>query len=319
MKNKIKSFFNLIRFKNLFITSLIQIFIKFFLIDYYLENSALSNLHFTIYLFSLLSIIAAGYIINDIYDEEIDKINKPEKVFINKVISKSFALKSYYIINLIGVFGGIYITHQVNKLWLGVIFIFFAFSLFQYSKSYKKMFIIGNIQVAFLTALSIITLALIELLHIEVDNPHSIKIIFQIILYYSGFAFIITLIREIIKDLEDLEGDKKLNANTLAINIGLKKSKFIIISLILTSITLIAYFQYFQYSVISTTFSIELNYWGVNLIAIIYTILIQLLLIHLVLKVNLSTTKFHFQHTSSLCKIIMLVGICSIPLFSLLT
>ena len=77
MKNKINSFLNLIRFKNLFITSLIQIFIKFFLIDYYLENSALSNLHFTIYLFSLLSIIAAGYIINDIYDEEIDKINKP--------------------------------------------------------------------------------------------------------------------------------------------------------------------------------------------------------------------------------------------------
>ena len=319
MKSNFKSFIGLIRFKNLVITCLTQLLIKFFLIDYYLEKSALSDINFSIYLFSLVSIIAAGYIINDIYDIEIDKINKPDKIIIDKDISKTFALKSYYILNLIGICGGFYSAYQISKLWLGVIFIFFAYSLFKYSRNYKTTFLIGNIQVAFLTALSIITLALLDLSPIEINNKHGIKVIFQIILYYSGFAFIITLIREIIKDLEDIEGDKKLNANTFAISAGIRKSKFIILLLILITMTLIAYFQYFQYSVLGTIFSIELNYWGVNLIAVIYTILIQFLLMYLFFKIKKSGSRSDFNYTSNLCKIIMLGGIFSIPLFSLLT
>ena len=134
---KLSDFISLIRFKNLLIIVLIQVAIKFFLINSYLSNSALSNFDFSIYLFSLITIVASGYIINDVYDIEIDKINKPETRIIEKKISKNFAITSYYILNLIGIASGFYAAYQVNRFWFGFIFIFFTFSLWQYSKNYK--------------------------------------------------------------------------------------------------------------------------------------------------------------------------------------
>ena len=142
--------------------------------------------------------------------------------------------------------------------------------------------------------------------------------IFQIIILYAGFSFIITLIREIIKDLEDSEGDKRIGANTLAIHYGVIKTKRLTIGLILIPIFGIAYFQYFQYSVLSSTFSVELNYWGINLISVLYTSLIQVLLVTLLIKTNQSNTKSDFCFLSRMCKTIMLIGILSIPVFHLL-
>ena len=218
--SNLSSFLKLIRFKNLLIIVLIQVLIKFFLINAYLINSAihLSNIDFSIYLFALIAIVAGGYIINDIYDIEIDKINKPETRIIEKKIRKQSAFKAYYMLNFIGIASGFYAAYQVNRWWFGFIFIFFAFSLWRYSKNYKTAFLIGNLQVGFLTALSIIILALFDLIPVGKKIEDESKIIFYIILFYAGFSFIITLIREIIKDLEDYDGDKKIGANTLAIN-----------------------------------------------------------------------------------------------------
>ena len=315
---KFSAFLSLIRFKNLLMIGLIQIVLKFFLINAYLISSALSDVNFSIYLLSLISIVAGGYIINDIYDLETDKINKPNSRIINKKISTQSATKAYYILNLIGIMSGFYAAYQVNKLWLGFIFIFFTYSLREYSKKYKTTFLIGNLQVAFLTALSIITLALFDLVPKSITNENGSKMIFHIIILYAGFSFIISLIREIIKDLEDVKGDKKIGANTLAINYGLTKTKKLTTTLIFIPIFGIAYFQYFQYSVLSSTFSVELQYWGINFIAVLYTSLLQILLIILLIKIRKSNTKSDFYFLSVICKIIMLVGILSIPLFHFL-
>ena len=338
------SFIRLIRFKNLLIITLTQVVIKFSLISPYLSNSALSNIDFCIYLFALIAIVAGGYIINDIYDIEIDKINKPEARIIEKKISKKFAFKAYYMLNLIGITSGFYAAYQVNKLWLGIIFIYFTISLWQYSKQHKISFIIGNLQVAFLTALSILNLVLLDIeefstllmnlgwmiysclgqdtwgnfIREEYIEPISSPIILYIIIFYAGFSFITTLIREIIKDLEDAEGDTKIGANTLAIKFGMQRTKQIIILLNILPILGIAYFQYFQYSVLSSTFSIELSYWGVNYISAAYTVLLQVLLITLILKVSSSHTKADFHAASTLSKTIMIMGILSIPLFTYL-
>jgi 4-hydroxybenzoate polyprenyltransferase len=316
--NKLSSFLSLIRFQNLLIIALTQVFIKFSLVNSYLNNSALSAFDFSIYLFALITIVSSGYIINDIYDVEIDKINKPKTRIIEQEISIKTAIKMYYALNLVGVFSGFYAALKVNRWWFGFIFIFFAFSLWRYSKNNKTSFVIGNMQVAFLTALSIICLAIFDLSHMKITNENGSKIILYIIICYSGFSFITTLIREIVKDLEDLEGDKKIGANTLAINYSLKKTKKITSALILTAILGIAYFQYFQYSVMSSTFSIELSYWGSDLIAVIYTSLLQILLIILLTKIRTSNTKADFHYLSTLCKVIMLFGISSIPIFTFL-
>jgi len=316
--SKLKSFLKLIRFKNLLIITLIQVAIKFSLINLYFSNSALSDFDFIIYLLAIITIVAGGYIINDIYDVEIDKINNPETRIIERKIEKKTAMKAYYILNFTGIISGFYVSYQVNKFWLVCIFIFFIFSLWKYSKNYKTTFLIGNLQVSFLTALSIISIALFDLVPVGVKIEDGSTIIFYIILFYAGFSFMTTLIREIIKDMEDIEGDKKKMANTLAINYGIEKTKKITTFLILAPILGIGYFQYFQYSVLNSTFSVELSYWGVDLIAVLYTSLVQVLLMILIIKITTSNTKENFHSSSRLCKVIMLIGILSIPLFSFL-
>jgi len=313
--DKFMALLKVVRFSNLLIILLIQILIKFYLINAYLNNITLSNINFSIYIFTLITIVAGGYIINDIYDIEVDTINKPNKTIIEQRLSKGTAIQIYYIINFIAISSGFYIAFQLEKIWLGFIFIFFAYSLYQYSKNYKTKFLIGNLQVAFLTALSILILALFDLPSTEITSTNGSSIIFYIILIYAGFSFITTLIREIIKDLEDIEGDRKIGANTLPISCGIAKTKKIIRSLILIPIIGIGYFQYFQYSVLSSEFSIDLVYWGVNSTSVIYTFLLQSLLVILLIKTGNSSKKADFHSLSLICKIIMLIGILSIPLF----
>ncbi|MAW21763.1 MAG: prenyltransferase [Flavobacteriales bacterium] len=314
--NNLYSFLTLIRFKNLLIITLIQLAIKFFLINAYLKKSALNNNEFLLYLLALITIISAGYIINDIYDIETDKINKPETRVIDKKLNKDSALKSYYLLNLIGLCSGFYVAYRLNKLWLGFIFIYFIISLWRYSKQHKTSFLIGNLQVSFLTSLSIINLALYDLVPLGIRISDGSKIILLIILFYALFSFIITLIREIIKDIEDINGDRNIHANTIPIKLGIHKAKNIAISLICLPILGIAYFQYFQYSVLNSTFSIDISYWGASKIPIIYTLFIQLILFLLVIKTKNAETKKEFHFASMLCKVIMLLGILSIPLFT---
>ena len=314
----INAFLKLIRLKNLLIIALTQIVIKYFLIEVYIADPSLTHFSFSFYLTSLILIVASGYIINDIYDVETDKINKSTTIIIDKKIKKSIALKAYYFLNLLGLFCGFYAAFTANKLLLGFVFLFIIFSLWKYSQKHKTSFVIGNIQVAFLTALSIINLGLFELLSTELNIKKESEMICLIILFYAGFSFITTLIREIAKDLEDIEGDKKISADTLAIKYGIKKTNYIL--LILNSITILAiiYFQYYQYSVLNSTFSVELSYWGANKTAVIYTLILELLIFFQAYRIYQSKTKKDFHIISTLSKIIMLIGILSIPLFTLL-
>ena len=293
--------------------ALIQVLIKYTLINVYLDNFTLNNIRFSFYLIALILIVAGGYIINDIYDIETDKINKKENQIIGNSISSKSAFNYYYLLNFIGVLFGFYIALSIGKIAFGFIFIFFAFSLWRYSKQHKTSFATGNFQVAFLTALSIINLILFDLVPIGINNENGSLMISKIIIFYAGFSFITTLIREIVKDIEDLDGDQKINAKTLAITYGLKKSKNIVIGLTSATIICIAYFQYFQYSVISTQLE-----WGVNDISIIYTLLLQGLFLFFIYKTFKAINKEDFHFLSMLSKIIMLVGILSIPVFTLL-
>ena len=213
---------------------------------------------------------------------------------------------------------GFYIAYSIGKNAFGFIFIFFIFSLWKYSKEHKTSFATGNFQVAFLIALSIINLILFDLVPVGINNKNGSLMISKIIVVYAGFSFITTLIREIIKDIEDIEGDQKINAKTLAITYGLNKSKKIVIGLTSATIICIACFQYFQYSVFSTQFEYEISIWGVNDISIIYTLFLQLLFLFFIYRVFKAITKEDFHFLSMLSKIIMLVGILTIPTFTLL-
>ena len=316
--NNIVSFLKLIRLQNLIIVALTQLIIKFSLINKFLDNFLLSNNQFYLLVLATVFITASGYIINDIYDVKTDKINKEASRIIGKSITSRNAITWYIIFNFLGLGLGIYTSILVKQPYYSLIFIYCIFSLWTYSKRMKTSFLFGNLQVSLLTALSILNVTLFDLIPNGINKNNGEMMIFKIILFYAAFAFIITFIREITKDLEDMEGDKKIHAKTLAITYGIEKTKWI--SLIFTIFTFlgIAYFQYFQYSIASSEFEYEISIWGVNKIAIIYAFFIQFLFLFLGFKIYISKLKNDFYFNSQLCKTIMIIGILSIPLFSYL-
>ena len=316
--SRIIPFLKLIRLKNLLIVTLTQLLIKFSLINPFVDNFILSNTEFYLLVLATVIITAAGYIINDIYDVVADTINKNQKRIIGRIIKSKTAIFWYILFNLIGLLLGCYIAYIITKPIFGLIFLYCIFSLWAYSKHMKKSFLLGNLQVSFLTALSVFNVALFDLIPNGINKNNGELIIFKIILCYTAFAFITTFVREIIKDAEDIEGDKKIKAKTLAITCGIKKTKWI--ALIFTMLTFlgIAYFQYFQYSVITSQFEYEISMWGINSIAILYILLLQILLLFLGVKIYYSQVKTDFYFISQLYKFIMIVGILSIPLFTYL-
>ena len=313
------NFVKLLRPFNLFILILICITIKFGLINQFIINPALSDFNFFLFLISTLLITASGYIINDIYDEKVDKINKDHKRIINKGINSKSAIIWYFLFNFLALFIIVYVALVIEKIIFSLIFLYSIFILWRYSKHLKYTFLRGNLVVSYLVALSILNLGLFDIVPV-INNENSSKIIFLIIIVYSLFAFLMTFSREIIKDLEDAEGDKIYGANTIALSLGIHKSKRIINSVNLIVLFLIAFWQYFQYSLYLTRFDTinneQIEIWGTNNFSIVYTVLLQICLIYFIFKCFFAKQKSDFSFLSKISKIIMLLGIFSILFYT---
>ncbi len=305
------SFLKLVRYKNLLMVLLTLFLTKYALIHSFISTSNFSNFHFTLLSLSILCITAGGYIINDIFDIKADKINKPTKVFIGETITKINAQISYYIVTSIGLGLGIYLSLEVNIPTISLVFVGTVIGLYLYSKLFKRLLLIGNLITSFFIGLTIITLYIFESNHSnasiglhealqEFFNSFSLTVH---IFFYTFFAFIITLIREIIKDIEDIKGDYAAKMKTLPILIGSKRAKsivFIISSLtfcflIITLKEIYAYKLLFGYALLFVVLPFG---W------FLYK-----------LRITQNTKQYH--KLSSLLKIIMVFGILSMLLFKL--
>ncbi len=321
---KIAASLRLIRFQNLLIIALTQYFIRFAFTKTFLPFPALSNLEFSLFVFTTILITAAGYIINDIYDVETDRINKKSKLIIGVHFQAKTAIIWYSVFNLVALALGVYLAILIGKPLYSLIFVYCIFFLWRYSKTIKRAFLIGNIHVAILTALVLINTALFDIIpNIHFPGNESGGMILKIILVYALFSFLLTLIREFVKDIEDKEGDSAINSHTLAIVLGIKKTKIIVFSLSFLVVGIVGFWQYFQLQIISLN-NIKWDgeiyesvlIWGTDKYAIIYTAILQTILLFFILKLYISKTKTDFYYLSQLCKIIMLLGICSIPFFT---
>ncbi|MFL2576833.1 MAG: geranylgeranylglycerol-phosphate geranylgeranyltransferase [Flavobacteriales bacterium] len=314
---KIFNFIKLTRPLNLLIIIFLQCIIKIFLIDQFIKESALTNFNFSLFLLSTVLITAAGYIINDIYDEKIDEINKNDSRIINKKIKSSNAIAWYIAFNIISLIMILYVAWQIQKPIFSLIFVYSIFLLWKYSKELKTKFLRGNIVVSWLIALSIINLALFDVVPV-LRNDNSSIIIFKVIIIYAVFSFLMTLSREIIKDTEDKDGDQIQNAKTLIIQLGLEKTKIVINAINILVLTSVACWQYFQYSLSLTSFENDqkIEIWGTDFNSIIYTCVLQVFLLFLIMKTFYAKSKEDFSFISRLSKIIMIIGILSIIVFT---
>ena len=227
-------------------------------------------------------IAAAGYIINDYYDIKIDYIHKPERVAVGKLIKRRIVLVSHVLLNVIGIGIGFYLN-----LYVGIINFFAGFLLWIYSNQLKRLPFIGNLVISLLTGLSIFVVAIYY--HKNVS----------LLMNYAVFAFSINLIREIIKDMEDLRGDIRFGSKTLPIVWGLRKTKYFLYGLILVFVIVLFYL------------SVQLQ----NPILNLFFIILIVPIIYFIYLLYRADSQKRFHKLSMYCKILMLAGISSMAFF----
>lgn len=284
------SFLKLIRYPNLLMVSATMLLTKYILVDSSI-NTDFITIQFCLLILSVVFITSSGYIINDIFDIEADKINKPSKTFIGNSISKKNAWLSYFIINFIGLSLGVYVSFSINKPINSLFFIGTTIGLFIYSKYLKKTPLLGNICIAFFTTLTII------ISYVFHNNNVSTSIT-NIIKCYVLFSFLTTLIREILKDIEDIQGDYKLNMKTLPIIIGIRRTNRVTVafSLLLILILIIITKEFLLYS------PTLLAYCAIFIIVPLFIF---------TYKLYNAKTKKDYSFLSAFIKFIMLSGILS--------
>lgn len=294
------NFFNLIRFKNLLLIILVQVLIKYALFESFGVDITLNHFEFILLVFATICIAAAGNVINDIYDVETDLINKPNKVIIGKTISEKTALTLFIVLNVLGVGVGFYLSNSIGRSGFSALFIIISVLLYLYATYLKQTVLIGNIIVSVLVAMSIIIVGLFDLLPaITPQNQQTQLIIFKIVFNYALFAFMINLLREIIKDIEDVDGDYKSEIRTLPVVIGKERTTILVFVLSLIPQLAIIYYV--------------VTYLYKQLIAVGYFLvfIIAPLLYFSILLFNAKTKK-ELHHLSNVLKLIMLFGVLSL-------
>ncbi len=282
LKHRINAFMRLIRFNNLLIIGLTQYMIKICLID---EPNRLWANFTDIHLFMLVSstilIAAAGYIINDYYDIKIDTINKPGRIVISKYLRRRAALAINFGLNLLAL-------SLAWMLSIGVFLVTFisGFLLWWYSNQLKRLPLVGNAMIALLTALSVLVMA------VYYPQNQDLLVIFAI------FAFFITLVRELVKDMEDVQGDAHFGCQTLPIVWGIRRTKNVIY----------VFLGIFIVILLSTYLSFPRKF-----AFYLYLVVLPPLLLFSVRLFRADTRK-EFAFLSNLCKWIMVLGVLSMGL-----
>lgn len=270
----LQSLLKLTRFGNLVIIALTQYFTAGFLLGMH----TLNDLELFFLSASTISIAAGGYIINDYYDVKIDYINKPERVVIGKSITRRYAILFHVILSTIGIALGAYLSWGIALVNAVSVFL-----LWLYSNNLKRLPFIGNVTVAILTGLAVIVVDLFY----RSDN--------SLVLIYALFAFFITLVREIIKDMEDLKGDNSFGCKTLPIIWGIRKTKILLYVILVTFAGIVVILNQLYRAL---PFKYHLIFLFVPLLWLLY-------------RLVRADMKKDFTRLSIFCKVIMMLGILS--------
>jgi 4-hydroxybenzoate polyprenyltransferase len=256
--------------------------------------------HFLILVIATLFITAGGYVINDYFDIKTDLINKGE-VIVSTKVSRRQAMMWHNVLNIAGVAAGFYISWKAGYIWMGLLFLIVSGLLYFYSASYKRQFLIGNFIVALLTAMVPMLVVIFEwpalyrYYAVNAVNPPQLSIIFYWVGGFAIFAFLTTLTREIIKDIEDFEGDMAYGRNTIPVVTGTLTARIVSILLVLITVGLLYVVWYF------------FLHDEITLIYVSCALVLPLL--YVVYQLIISANKKQLHNASRLMKIVMIAGI----------
>jgi 4-hydroxybenzoate polyprenyltransferase len=303
------AFFRLIRWPNLVFILLTQ-FLFYFCILLPSFGAGLFNQNknilgfqeFLILSLSSILIAAAGYTINDYFDLNIDRVNKPGKIVVERVIKRRWTIIWHWIFSGLGIVLGFYVSWKLHNPIIGLSNMICVGLLWFYSTTFKRKLLIGNIVVSLLTAWVILVLYACEFrLHRFVDPLYHQPLarIYKFAILYAAFAFIISLIREVVKDMEDMEGDAHDGCRTMPIVWGIPVSKVFVATWLVVLIAALVAVQFYV---------LQYRWWwsvGYSLVCII------LPLVRMLIDLRKAVTSGDYHQLSSLIKIIMLLGILS--------
>jgi 4-hydroxybenzoate polyprenyltransferase len=238
-------FLQLIRYKNLLLLALMQLIIRFGYLEQVQIPLSLFYWQYTLLILATVLIAAGGYVINDIFDQETDQINKPNQVIIGTSISESAAYNLYAGLTISGVGCGFILANSVEHSNFAILFVLTATLLYFYASSLKQIALLGNILIAFILAFSVLIIGIFDIFPNTFEiNQQQMSVAFSILMDYAKFAFMINLVREIIKDIQDFEGDKYQEMKTLPLVIGIKKSNKLAFVLLLVPILYLFFYSY---------------------------------------------------------------------------
>jgi len=293
------NYIKLFRVKNLLMIALMQYIIRYGFLKLQNVGLALNDWMFALLVLATVLIAAAGYVINDVYDIETDEINKPGKNQIGKTISEEMGFNIFIGLNIVALIIGFYLSNKVMKTSFLGIFIIASMLLYLYATSWKKIAIVGNLIIALLTAFSVLIIGMFDIIPaIYSENEALMKTLLSILFDYALFAFLVNFLREIVKDIEDINGDYNQGMNTLPILIGSQRTAKI--SAVFGLAIVCVLFWYINKNLMDNGLLIATIYGLIALVAP---------LVFFSIKIWSAKTQKEFHLMSSLLKLVIFLGI----------
>ena len=308
--NLTAAFFKLIRWPNLLFIVLTQLLFFYCAVPFVLKNvtvTALSTPLFYLLVTASVCIAAAGYIINDYFDLNIDLVNKPGKLIIEKFINRRWAIVMHLGLSVSGFAISAYVGYALKNVYIPFFNLLAIAGLWFYSTTFKKKLLIGNVIISLLTAWVVLVITVAEYKINQEVAAHSVVIprLLKVSFLYAGFAFIISLVREVVKDMQDIEGDLRYHCQTMPIVWGIPVSKVFAGVWLAVLIAGVAIIQFYV---------LQFGWW---LSAIYCVLLIIVPLLWILDKLYKARVTSDFSRLSGAIKLVMFTGILSMAFFSI--
>lgn len=306
----VRAFIKMIRLPNLFFILLTQVLFHEAIIRPVLDpidiDPALKGINFFLLIVSSIFIAAAGYIINDYFDINIDQVNKPSGNVIDKIVSRRWAMAWHFVLSGFGILLSGFIAWRTGYWYIVLGNFLCVFLLFGYSVSLKRKLLSGNIVISLLTAWVILIISFSEL-RISASSmgeiTEALNKITRIGFLYAAFAFISSLIREAVKDIEDMPGDEKYGCRTMPIVWGINATKVYIAVWLVVILALLVVLQVYVF---------RFGWWWATIYSFIAIIIP---FAYILLKLFKARVTEDYHKLSNWTKLAMLTGILSMIFF----
>lgn len=304
-----KAYLKIIRPVNLLIMAGMLVLVRYAIFLPVFKQNGLEGLmpgwQFFLLVAATIFIGAGGYVINDVLDIEIDKINKPQKQVIGRQISEVSGNKLHINLTAAGVVFGVAFSYLCGNMLLGILFVIIPTALFYYSFKYKYLPVVGNLVVSLLAALVVFIYWLFEFYHLKgqpelfIDDSRSFPLLNRFVLAFAFFAFMTTLIREIAKDIQDMDGDKRVGCRTLPIILGIKATRYILVSLELVTVAVLVWFHMILHH----------SYYSLFSDLLLAVVLLLIISVYITIR---ASNKAGFSRLSLYMKLVMVAGMMTL-------